>query len=157
MQNFFLPPNKGAFLLALAYFPKELEAIPNNVSACWTCFSRCLQTSSCKMFCWGGFNTACFYNNFKHLDTDHMASFLTLLIKAGWHSWLEKIVFTISYWWKLQSCVPTRLADESHFCQIFHPSSKEIIPGWEDFICTGFRKLKIKMKIFLLREIFCPV
>lgn len=43
----FFCPQAVAFLLALAYFSKELEAIPNNVSACWTYLSRSLQTQHC--------------------------------------------------------------------------------------------------------------
>lgn len=141
MQNFFLPPN-NCISFGNSFLSKRVRSNTKQCEYMLNIFFPGLYRHNIilQKVLLGRFQDCMFLQQFQ---------------ASGYRTFLGKSWYF--YWYKLQSSVPTRLADDSHFCQIFHPSSKEAISGSESFISTGFRKLKIKMKIFLLREILCPV
>lgn len=90
-KTFFSPPQAVAFLLALA-FPKSWKW---NQTV-WVCAEHVFpgayrHSIILRRVLLGRFQHCMFLQHFQwqHLDMDHMATYRTLLRKAGWHFWLR--------------------------------------------------------------------
>ena len=150
----FFSPKTVAFLLALAFFPKELEVIPNSVSACWAHFPGCLQAQ-------------------RHLAKSSAGEFSTLYVSAtflmtasgygphghlphppekGWVMFLARTITVKTAELGSQNA-HRRLSLSPDFSSRFKRNHSRL----REFYTRGFKKLKIKMKSFLLREILRPV